>query len=95
MNRCIQVVRLCVWFVPAAIIRHLADGEASEFPSLEDLVAFLPMLVLGGQDYAGVEGWDFVNAVAELLGDDFGDHWRGHGDEIKITSREQMTTMKL
>ena len=80
MNRYIQVVRLCVQFVPASIIRHLADGEAFEFPFLEGLVEFLSVLVLGGEGYAGIEGWDGVNAVAELLGDDLGDHWRGHDE---------------
>ena len=78
MNRCIQVVRLCIWFVPAAIIRHLADCETFEFPFLKCLVEFLSMLVMGGEGYVGIEGWDGVNAVTELLRDDFGDHWRGH-----------------
>lgn len=78
MNRCIQIIRLCIWFIPAAIIRHLADGEASEFPSLEGLVEFLSMRVLGGEGNAGIEGREGVYAVAELLGDEFGDHWRGH-----------------
>ena len=38
------------------------------------------MLVLGGEGYTGIEGWDGVNAVAELLGDDLGDHWRGYDE---------------
>ena len=36
------------------------------------------MLVLGGEGYVGIEGGDGVNAVTELLRDDFGYHWRGH-----------------
>lgn len=81
MNRCIQVVRLCVRFVPAAIIRHLADGEAFEFPFLwKASWSFFRCSSWGGEGYAGIEGWDGVNAVAALLGDDLGDHWRGHDE---------------
>jgi hypothetical protein len=63
---------------PSSHNRHLANCETFEFPFLECLVKFLSMLVLGGEGYFGIEGWDGVNTVAELLRDDFGDHWCGH-----------------